>query len=192
MARRFGLLDAMILIAATAVALALIPRGWPDWGINESLLKSRVTFFNVMRYVIGGPIAFLASIWTLALIPLRLRSPRPRRIRLMRQPGMAVGVAVGVMFALSAYTATIGLLKPFAPFPSLMHWWGGIQLRIPFAVAGAWLGLILAGRWRAEAGWIDRLGRVLGIFWIAQIMLVDQFAVWTYRLFDLIAQGLGA
>jgi hypothetical protein len=34
------------------------------------------------------------------------------------------------------------------------------------AVAGAWLILLLAGWWRPEPSWIDRLGRVLGLGWI--------------------------
>jgi hypothetical protein len=35
-----------------------------------------------------------------------------------------------------------------------------------FVVAGAWIALVLAGRWRAERSWIDRLGRGIGVFWI--------------------------
>ena len=37
------------------------------------------------------------------------------------------------------------------------------------AVGAAWLLLVVSGRWRAEPVWIDRLGRALGIFWIAII-----------------------
>ena len=35
------------------------------------------------------------------------------------------------------------------------------------AVAAAWLGVALAGRWRRPEDWIDRLGRILGCGWIA-------------------------
>ena len=34
------------------------------------------------------------------------------------------------------------------------------------AVAAAWLGVALAGRWRRPEDWIDRLGRILGWGWI--------------------------
>ena len=34
------------------------------------------------------------------------------------------------------------------------------------AVAVSWLILWLGGGWRAEPSWIDRLGRLLGVFWI--------------------------
>ncbi len=36
---------------------------------------------------------------------------------------------------------------------------------------GAWVCLWLSGRWAAEPSWIDRAGRVLGLFWIAQFVL---------------------
>ena len=38
------------------------------------------------------------------------------------------------------------------------------------AVIGGWLGLRLAGRWRPDPGWIDRLGRILGWTWIATFL----------------------
>jgi len=34
-------------------------------------------------------------------------------------------------------------------------------------VGGAWLALAMAGRWRPERSWVDRLGRAIGVFWIA-------------------------
>jgi hypothetical protein len=34
------------------------------------------------------------------------------------------------------------------------------------AVAGAWLALVLSGRWRPEPDWIDRAGRAFGVCWI--------------------------
>ena len=36
-----------------------------------------------------------------------------------------------------------------------------------FTVAAIWLLLGLSGRWRPEKSWIDRLGRLLGVVWIA-------------------------
>jgi hypothetical protein len=34
------------------------------------------------------------------------------------------------------------------------------------AVAGGWFVLLLAGWWRPQPSWIDRLGRVAGFLWI--------------------------
>lgn len=37
------------------------------------------------------------------------------------------------------------------------------------AVLTAWLMLYISGRWRSNPGWLDRMGRFLGWFWIAII-----------------------
>ena len=50
--------------------------------------------------------------------------------------------------------------------------------------------LAVAGRWRAEPSWVDRLGRALGVFWVLLIGLEFQVWAWTYALFDLIAGGV--
>jgi hypothetical protein len=39
------------------------------------------------------------------------------------------------------------------------------------AVAGAWLLLALTGSWVTEPTWIDRWGRVLGVYWLFGIPL---------------------
>jgi hypothetical protein len=36
-----------------------------------------------------------------------------------------------------------------------------------FCVAGAWLTLALARRWRPAPTWPDRLGRLVGVLWVA-------------------------
>jgi hypothetical protein len=41
-----------------------------------------------------------------------------------------------------------------------------------WTVAAIWLLLALSGRWRPEPSWIDRLGRLLGVVWIACAILV--------------------
>ena len=42
-----------------------------------------------------------------------------------------------------------------------------------FTVAAVWLLLALSGRWRPEKSWIDRLGRLLGVVWIACAIAVS-------------------
>jgi len=84
--RPFTILDAMILIAASAVGLALAraiihdaPRLWPSptWVVQ--------------------PVTYFLLTWTTAFIPLRLRSPRPPLGRLMLQPGMAACCAATIL-----------------------------------------------------------------------------------------------
>jgi hypothetical protein len=40
-----------------------------------------------------------------------------------------------------------------------------------WAVCAAWTVLWLAGVWRAERSWIDRTGRVLGVYWVLNSVL---------------------
>ena len=40
-----------------------------------------------------------------------------------------------------------------------------------FAVACVWIVLWLSGVWRAEPSWIDRTGRVLGIYWVSNCII---------------------
>jgi hypothetical protein len=40
-----------------------------------------------------------------------------------------------------------------------------------YSVALTWLVLILSGRWAADRGWLDRLGRFLGLCWIGLAFL---------------------
>jgi hypothetical protein len=42
-----------------------------------------------------------------------------------------------------------------------------------FTVAAIWLLLVLSGRWRPERSWIDRLGRLLGLVWMACAIAVS-------------------
>jgi hypothetical protein len=47
-----------------------------------------------------------------------------------------------------------------------------------FAVIGSWATLFLGGHWRAEPTWIDRVGRLLGAYWISAIFL----PMWVYTV----------
>jgi hypothetical protein len=55
-----------------------------------------------------------------------------------------------------------------------------------WAVAVSWLTLALVGRWRPEASWVDRWGRVLGFTWIAigplASLLIDHTPWWGHFL----------
>jgi hypothetical protein len=42
----------------------------------------------------------------------------------------------------------------------------GMPRQAGLVVGGAWLALILAGAWRPQPTWIDRAGRIVGVFWI--------------------------
>ena len=84
----------------------------------------------------------------------------------MRQPGFIATISTFIVLVLG--------VMPIAGSMVVMKWrdWGEnlallVQLAVGPAVAAAWMVQALAGRWRPERSWVDRLGRVLGAYWIA-------------------------
>ena len=179
--RRFRLLDGMILVAATAAGLALTGLIQADGGLqgywalivsdigdlmqnrDPVRLGAKVFDLGFDLIMICAP---MVAMWGIALIPIRVSGARPRWRRLVRQPGM---------MAVCASTLAVGLIGLFCVFKRLVASdillfsnWMLVEsvLLIGVAVAASWMTLILGGRLRAEASWIDRLGRAIGFFWI--------------------------
>jgi len=168
--RPFTVLDGMVLVAATAVGLALVHAYVPV------LLASRIERAEG-RFVAWatGPPSCLALPWMLGLLVLRLRQPHPPRRLLARQPGLVAcaaalaGLLPGGLWSLSVAEFR-GPAWSRLRFPE--QWFGVIDFVAP-AVVGAWLALALSRRWRAEPGWIDRAGRLLGVFWVVSFVLLE-------------------
>ena len=173
--RRFSILDAMTLVVASALAFALIrpvmldePVGLPAWG----------------RWLTAS-VGVLVT-WTPTVLWLRLRHPRPPLRRLARQPGFAASVVGTGILALGALaTGLLALLRTArqgmgvrggmllrTPDPL---WWVGVVLHFAAvvgpAVLAAWLILALSGRRRPARGWLDRLGRLIGLAWIVLFVI---------------------
>jgi hypothetical protein len=189
--RTFSLLDAMVLIAATAIGLGGL-RGWVELGaeLGESVatIAHPEAGWSPWGWAIYQGYGLLGEVllpfccsWTLALLALRLRGPRPRLRRLARQPG-----------AMACYSAAVGLIPALIGVLGWVLIWGprsgaGFDSQVwerllepaflvvpPLAgsaVLGSWATLLLGGRWRAERSWIDRAGRCLGVYWIGVITL---------------------
>ena len=92
--------------------------------------------------------------WTFTTLFLRLRRPRPDWRELIRQPGMTACVAASASLV----------------FASWLEW--VFHVRVPIAtvsvaVSSAWLALVIGRAWKAERSWIDRIGRLVGVGWIA-------------------------
>ena len=175
--RRFTLGDAMILVAASASALALMliplgpgntafealhdlferPKG--GWVIGEVLV-------SMVEFTTWAIVPFVAT-WTVAALAFQLRRPRLSRRRLGRQPGamvvllgtISVGLATawGVVVALAFdrdpehyffFSATLGSILAGA------------------MIIGGWIAMAVGGHWRPEPTWLDRFGRLLGVSWI--------------------------
>jgi len=178
--RKFTLVDAMVLIAA--IALAFVPirlvlvkyRGFPANLALADDARGLGLFVNEMLF-------HLAFTLSLALWLLRLRKPRPVLRRIFRQPGMAACTAalVSMIFILIRFMVSSVLSFEFCSVmllawddpSSLLDRWTGPMSWIGIAVAVAWMSLWLSGAWRSEPSWIDRAGRGLGIYWVANSVL---------------------
>jgi hypothetical protein len=182
---RFTLLDAMVLVAATAAGLTMF-RGNPmrvylhlpeTWAFTKVVERG---FFWV------AVIVPCTVTWMLALLILRLRRPRPRLRRIARQPGSVAcfaAVSVTVVGLAVQIPSTIamemqgGTLTAVNPSWALYLIFVDLPTCISYAVAASWATLALGGRWRPEPGWIDRIGRTLGFFWLALILIYPWITV---------------
>lgn len=175
--RRFTLMDAMILVAASALSSMIV-----RWLFASEPRSFRATWVRYLVMLIAG----LAT-WTPTALFLKLRAPRPRRSRLSRQPDFVASLAATSILALGVLAYVIlaivraareGLLArmqrqtrmPLPARPPDPYWWMFIVIQIGavvgVAVIGAWVVLAISGRRRPSRGWLDLLGRGVGAAWI--------------------------
>jgi hypothetical protein len=164
--RRFNLLDAMILVAAAAFGIAAgraqvsssqVPGAW--WGVD----------------VHNGGVWF-AFIWAVALILVQFRAGSHERRRLTCRPGFtACLVVVASLAVLLVHELALKLFmwarwgRPlrFESADLTDRLFGLLSMNVPCAVAATWVVLALGGRWRPGRDWVDRLGLLLGVYWLA-------------------------
>src|SRR5438132_14427616 len=101
--RPITLFDLMILVAATAIGLSLVQFGWPRkvagaWIFTWPVFPSLTAGYSSKAWVLpiaqrAAPFLPCLAAWTGAFLVIRLRGPRPRRSRLLRQPGLVAAVA---------------------------------------------------------------------------------------------------
>ncbi len=155
--RRFTLADAMILVAAAGAGLAGA-RWWyrqPGF-VNPSSLDVQ----SSTELVAWALMPFIP-----ALAMIRLKGPRPRRRKLLRESGFQAITASGLGVVAALLTGRWGIRPGWS---SLGYGIGsGAPDMVGPAVAISWLLTGLAGARRSRPGAIDRSGRALGWLWIA-------------------------
>ncbi len=167
--RRFLISDGMILIAATAVGIALTRAILPGLETMRTSAFSGA-FSGLGKYVLvqyGLSVVsptFLA--WTLALLLMRLRAPRPRLKRVFSQPGAAACAAATLAMVLQAILH-LGLLAVGSQTVAQGFFFSAYSGTVSFTIIGGWLVLALIGRFRPEPTWIDRAGRAAAAIWLA-------------------------
>jgi hypothetical protein len=190
--RRFTLADAMILVAATALGIAISREGQRSVssiilfldgiGTPDPFARLKPVLSPPARGIVAwGPVL---TCWALALLALRLRRPRPGRRRLFASPGVAACffavLLVAFRTAESAWTSSLtydvygaDLVWSSLQTPNLPHALqdGSTSATVGFGVAALWIWMAVSGRWRPEPHWIDRMGRILGVTWLVVIPL---------------------
>jgi hypothetical protein len=179
-------MDGMILTAALAAGLSLMRLCWPS--------TTRFSAHAVREWASGTAGAAMIPC-TLAFVLIRLLTPRPRIDRLMCQPGMAACCAASVAITVALFSDLLGATSYQLSHPEhgrgitwFLHDFGYIyNIPVGPAVIAIWLALWISRRWRPERGWIDRLGRSIGVFWVAFMLTQWQFGRLTSSLANVLA-----
>ena len=166
--RPFGLGDAMIFVIAVGLGLTLARpaialifdavRSDPRWRFQT--LAGAVSLGRMLNIVLLNFLLFLLP----ACMIVRLRHPRLSFRSVICQPGFAACAApISVVVATLplVFLHASGLARPVIEIAA--------QILIVIAVPMTWVVLIATRRWNPEPGWIDRLGRILGILWMVCI-----------------------
>jgi hypothetical protein len=174
--QRLRLVDAMMLIVVEALALVMTRSYLRCFSVLEYFISTerngRVMGVREWLYACVPHLVVLSA----ALWPLRFTRPVNRYRRTARLPGLTVSYAAwaALLFALvrsvihrtdlrKTHFPRVGVLSPGDLFVLQVV---AMKDYIGAAVAVTWLLLWLGGGWRGESAWIDRLGRLLGVFWI--------------------------
>jgi hypothetical protein len=175
--RKFTIVDAMLLIMATAIGIALVRAILPNisamiMSILADLVhppkqgQSATSDAWIVALLAGSP---LLAAWTVALLLARLGRPRPHLRRVLRQPG-AVACAVATLAMAVDATWIIPMWVSFSS-PLKIAFDFVYHADVGSAVLGGWAVLVLSSRWRPEPSWIDRAGRITGAIWIGAVVL---------------------
>jgi hypothetical protein len=188
--RRLTMRDMLVLIVATAIGLAWM-RAASDYhehfevydDVHDHAGSDSPLFVGALN-----PIMWCArrayplfAMLALGVLFLRFAGPRVRLIRITRQPGTVACAAavVAVAFQSSIYrlvycAAVLDERKAgrrgVIDFDPLELMLSTSDLACA-GVAFTWLLLWISGRWRNESDWIDRLGMVLGFYWLTTASL---------------------
>jgi hypothetical protein len=169
---RFTIADAIALVAAAAIGLALARYHW-----EQVASVSRGGQTEYRGWVYRG--ALLVLPFSAALAWSRSRRPwRPSR-RLVREPGavalLATAVSLLAILTDEALSWTLpgppGTRRLSGPWRPPVGPAGMLALVPGPAVLAAWATQWLGGRWRIRPGWIDRFGIALGMTWIVLFLL---------------------
>jgi hypothetical protein len=166
--RKFGLLDGMMLVAGTAIGLAI----WRAW--YASVWWSRIPGSSLKDFYRSLGSASLLAPWSVTLLGMALRHPRPSLRRLALSPALAVGLAVSLVVCAEAVIVLAALLIMgidrfvSATINQNMATWlyQEASFQIGAAVAVTFAVQAMIGSGRRKPSWLDLMGWFLGACWI--------------------------
>ena len=158
----------MILVAAAAIWMALMRPRWNQFQMVWTGIRKAPSWQSYIGMFQGG---VGLSLWmlTVAYLVMRLIPPRPLGPDLMRQPGMLLLASMFVIII------TEILLSVFI---SLVPWTNVI---VALALGLSWLSASRRNRSRAESGWIEGIGRSVGVGWIVTTAMSYPLYLLVYR-----------
>ncbi len=169
--RRITLLDLLILIAATALGLALLRICMS--GLRAQTLSRRPGSLAISYITAAETYASaLMAPWSVALLVLSLREPRPPVHRLARRQGFIACAAptTGLVLCLTLHLTQSAMVKLTLDAGSIWRITDTFAIYASLMVGGAWLAFSLGARWRNETNWVGWAGRILGIGWISLLL----------------------
>ena len=179
--RDFHILDAIVLIAATAVGLAgyiavqrYLQREGPAPPGGYDRLPFEISLrFRVHDFCRGFPCLLLA--WGFAVLLLRLRTPRPRLRRMFRAPGAAACLAVFVMLTLRATELLVTLfVRAVRPLhastiswaPSFVDTLGSVGEAAGPGIFALWVILVVNRALILSRDWLEIFALAVTFGWI--------------------------
>ncbi len=173
--RPIAILDLCVLVMATAAGFALCRLSYDQLG-------GRATIANVSELLTECIVILVPQLacWTLPVLLISLRSPRPSWRRMMRQPGfLAIVVScIAIMGqGLLHYMDLWGRGRDFTVADWNTRWLSFLNINNWQFVAGAWLALAFSGRWRWGRTWAEVICLGLGVGWFVV------YLAWEGRIF---------
>jgi hypothetical protein len=154
--RPFKIVDAMVLVASAALGLASMRPGWKQFQAFWAGIKM-VPTWQAYVGIAQADLAITLLNLGVVYVWIRLLPPRLPGPDLMRQPGMLLIVLL------------IGLSMPLLPLSAFVPLDGPTTKIFALALGLSWYVACRRYRSRAEAGWIEGLGRCFGVGLIVAI-----------------------
>ncbi len=166
--RGFRIGDAMVLVAAMSLSLFLLRIAASLGLLQNDSSRISVPSLRFLAIVSLGGSCTLVGL-SLAVLILTLRQPQRCRRHDIRGPGFVACAVVMAALVLPIASFAVGQLQ-HGIGEDLDRYYDDLLRELVscagMMIIGAWLALVLVGRWRRRPIWTEWLGRVVGACWV--------------------------